>query len=486
MENFVSSDVDINERESEDLSQYGFSSHGGAQGTVLHFDCVDSEMTRYLIAHGADIHVKNGDGDTPLHDALRHHDGQRFLTLLDYMPSNADLNVEDKLGRTIFHSALEIGYLPALVKLINDPRVRLVFHNEMTPLEVACTWGKEETMRLLLASSRVIEVQREKTSKISAKLSVLFHAVLQGWEDLAVQTMQSLPTDIENEVDKDGRTILHHAVMENWHDLLDQCLDRIHRPKLNKMDKNGMTALHMAAKVRNRYAAIRLLDLGAQPEVSNHEGKNPLHVAAEVGSEQVLNLLLDRANVNVIAEIDNEKRTVLHYAATWDLVPINQRLVNLSETAVIAKDRHGRTPAHLASLFGCPGVLNLLLNLGKISVNARDYYGNTLLHCAANGGSEACIKTLLSKSGLKIDLLNRYGKSALGGSQPQSKSSNYSSTSTSPLLNDEDSTYFSNYQFGSKSKRQKERAKWQGEKWQLVKYESSRESEMPNERRHDR
>lgn len=400
VEILVSSGVEINQRD-----QF-FSDDGG---TVLHNKNIDSKMVRYLIANGADVRMKNRRGDTPLHDALRHYDVQRFLMLLECVPAGVDLNDKDRLGNTVFQSAIAMGFLPVVAKLANDSRVELLLDDGMTPLEFACAWGKEETVRILLASSRVVEAQREKRSNDGAKMSLVFYAVLQGWEELVLYIMQKIPTDIENEVDKDGRTILHHVVMENWHDLLDQCLDRVRRPNLDKMDKNGMTALHWAAKVRNRYAAIRLLDSGAQPGISNHEGRTPLHVAAEAGSEQVLTLLLDRADM-FVSEIDNQKRTVLHYAATWDFEPITRRLVNLSPMAINAKDCHGRTAAHLAALFGCPGVLNFLLDQGKTSVNASDSSGNSILHCAVEGGNEACIRNLVNRPELNINLLNDYGK----------------------------------------------------------------------------
>lgn len=404
VEVFVSSGTEINQQD------WFFGARGG---TVLHFECVESKMIRYLIAHGADVRIQNKRGDTPLHDALIQNNLERFLMLLECMPADVDLNVANSLGRTVLHSAIEMDFLPAVAKLIDDSRVELLFNDNMTSLEIACAWGKEGLLRILLASSRVVEAQREKRSKDSAKMSLVFTAVLQGWEELALDIMRRLPTDIENEKDKDGRTILHHAVMENWHLLLDQCLDQPHRPKLNEMDKNGMTALHWAAKVRNRYAAIRLLDSGAQAGTRNDEGKTPLHVAAEAGSEQVLAILLDRTD-NLLPEIDKQRRTVLHYAATWDLEPLIRGLVNSSYAEIDAKDCHGRTPAHLAALFGCPGVLNFLLNLvGEAGINASDYYGNSILHCAVEGGSEACIQNLIDRSALRMNLLNRYDKSVI-------------------------------------------------------------------------
>lgn len=417
VENFISSGVDINQRESPRHDQKGFFSSGHAGGTVLHFDSINSEMIRFLVANGADISIKNYDGDTPLHSALRRNKEQLCCHLLDCSPADADLNVKDKSGNTLLHMVLDKEFPLVLSMLLDDARVNLADFDAITPLELACTWGNESMVRVLLASDRVIEAQRQKTQrqralKKDAGISLLFLIILQGWPDLAMRMMEKMPSDFEEELDKNQRTILHHAVMEHWHDILDKYLDRTKPAKLNKMDKNGMTPLHWAAKVRNGYAATRLLDSGAQSGVPDHQGKSPLHTAAEAGSERVLKLLLDRGAVDV-TEIDNEKRTVLHYVATWDLALIAQRLVALPEVDVNAKDRYGRTAAHLAAMFGCPAVLGTLLNLNKTDINVRDHSGNTILHCAVDGGSEVCITGLLWRPGLEINIMNRYAKTPL-------------------------------------------------------------------------
>lgn len=412
VEKFISSGVDVNQRESPRHDQKGFFSSGHAGGTVLHFDSLDSHMIRYLVANGADISIRDYDGDTPLHSALRRRKEQLCCDLLDCSPADADLNVRDKSGNTLLHVVVDGQYPLVLSKLLDDPRFDLAGFDALTPLELACTWGNKAIVRVLLASSRVIEAQRENEMKEPSGMSLLFLVILQGWPDLALEVMEKLPSDFEQELDKDQRTILHHAVMEHWHDILDKYLDRTKSARLNKMDKNGMTPLHLAAKGRNGYAATRLLDSGAQSGIQDHQGRSPLHTAAEAGSERVLKLLLDRGNVDV-TEIDNEKRTVLHHVATWDLAPIAQRLVALPNVDVNAKDRHGRTAAHLASMFGCPAVLAALLNLNKIDVNAADHYGNTILHCAVDGGSEVCITRLLWRSGLEINAMNRYGKTPM-------------------------------------------------------------------------
>lgn len=173
-----------------------------------------------------------------------------------------------------------------------------------------------------------------------------------------------------------------------------------------------MTALHYAAKNRNWFSSERLLDSGADALMEDIEGRTPSHAAAEAGSERVLRLLLDKGAV-AVDNLDRRKRTVLHYAATWNLTSIVESIVELKPDTVKAKDQDGRTAAHMAALFGSTATLSFLLSTRLTDINATDGYGRTLLHYAVESHIDSCVEELLSRDGLELNPLDRLLKSPL-------------------------------------------------------------------------
>jgi ankyrin repeat protein len=402
--------------------------HGGSYGggTVLHISGISTEMVEFLISKGADISISNEIGRTPLRTAIDAKNEELCRILMQNDNPEADSSFLSKAGGAALLAAIDNQDSAVAGLFLADERIDLAGENTLreerstqgiylvTPLEYACLRGIPSMARLLLSSERMIEAQGRKELKYpkTNPTSLLFLAILQGWEELSVEIMDLFPTALEQDRDKDRRTVLHHAVIEHWHEVLERCIAKMKTSKLNMMDKNGRTALHHAASTRNWYAAARLLEVGAQPDVPDHDGKTPAHVAAEIGSERVLRLMLERKAVRP-SELDNEKRTVLHYAATWDLINVCELLISSNEVDFAAKDRHGRNAAHLAALFGCPNVLGLLLGTRKIEINTKDYYGNSLLHCAVEGRNINCVEELLRREGLEINTLNRRGKAPL-------------------------------------------------------------------------
>ncbi|ERF71993.1 hypothetical protein EPUS_07463 [Endocarpon pusillum Z07020] len=414
---------DINEKDHSGYFQGGPSSGGG---TVLHVSGISTEMVKFLILKGADISLSNDIGRTPLLTAVDAKNEELCRILMQNDNPEADSSFLKKTGGAALLAAIDNQDSAIAGLFLADERIDLAGENTLreerstqgiylvTPLEYACLRGIPSMARLLLSSERMIEAQARKELRYpkANPTSILFLAVLQGWEELSVEIMDLFPTALEQDRDKDRRTVLHHAVIEHWHEVLERCIARMKTGKLNMMDKNGRTALHHAASNRNWYAVARLLEVGAQPGVPDHSGKTPAHVAAEIGSERVLRLMLERKSVRP-SELDNEKRTVLHYAATWDLINVCELLISSNEVDLAAKDRHGRSAAHLAALFGCPNVLGLLLGTGKIDINTKDYCGNSLLHCAVEGRSITCVEELLWRESLDINALNRRGKAPL-------------------------------------------------------------------------
>ena len=393
-------------------------------GSVLHFQDLDLEMTKCLVRLGADIGLRNTRGQDPIQLAMIQQNQAQVLMLIQ-CARERDPSVLQNTPRMLLN-AIDHTMPILLNTILNDESIDLSNPNLLqeeysmlgtyvtTALDHACLFGIESVARILMTHPRMIDAQLKVERRIERHnpTGVAFLTTLQGWRDLTFIALQNFPTNIAAERDLNRRTILHHAAMEEWHDVLDLCIEKLSSSKLNIQDKNGMTALHYAARMRNWYGSERLLEAGADFLMEDVEGRTPAHSAAEAGSDRVLRLLLNKGAI-ALDNLDHRRRTVLHYAATWNLTSIVESLIELNRDSVIAKDQDGRTAAHMAALFGSTATLSLLLSTHLIDVNASDEHGRTLLHCAVESRITSCIDELLSRDGIELNPLDRSLKSPL-------------------------------------------------------------------------
>ena len=393
-------------------------------GSVLHFKDLDLEMTKCLIRLGADIGLRNSSAQNPIQLAMRQQNQELGVMLIGcarerdpfVLKNNTRMLLEavDETMPTVLNTILDDESIDLANPSLLQGERSILGNYITTPLDHACLFGMETSARILMTHPRMIDAQLkvERGPSRQNPTGVAFLTTLQGWRDLTFIALQNFPTSIASERDLDGRTILHHAAMEEWHEVLDLCIEKISSAELNIQDKNGMTALHYAAKMRNWYGSERLLDAGAFTLMEDAEGRIPGHSAAEAGSDRVLRLLLNKGAI-ALDNLDQWRRTVLHYTATWNLTSIVESLIELNPDSVKAKDQDGRTAAHMAALFGSTATLSLLLSTHLVDINAQDEHGRTLLHCAVESRITSCIDELLSRDGIELNPLDRSLKSPL-------------------------------------------------------------------------
>lgn len=83
-----------------------------------------------------------------------------------------------------------------------------------------------------------------------------------------------------------SRTLrLHKAARQGKLDVVQRVLAGEGGRLVDALDDSGRSALHWAARKRRRAVAAALLRAGANPNLSDHEGITPLHLAAIAGTE---------------------------------------------------------------------------------------------------------------------------------------------------------------------------------------------------------
>ena len=187
--------------------------------------------------------------------------------------------------------------------------------------------------------------------------------------------------------------------------LLDNC-----RANVKYTDGFGRRAIHVAVETKNVDVLKLILRAGSPVNVPNNEGKSPLHLACENGSEEIAELLLDGcANINR-AQTYQMNEFPMHIAAkkgyTRILEALRRRGGNLD-----ARTKKGQTPLHYAVLSKQYTTVPYLCSVGA-DINAVDSSGETALSIALKNGRWQMAQNLLEQ-GARADVLTETKRSVL-------------------------------------------------------------------------
>ena len=206
---------------------------------------------------------------------------------------------------------------------------------------------------------------------------------------------------------------LHHAILYDdfaaASALLNQGADVNARTRINGV--NG-TPLYWAAKEGQGAAAhvLMLLHHGADVNIQTHDGRGPLHFAAERGDLALMQILLDNG-----ADVDlqeNDGTAPLHLAVCVEqevhYAAENGELVQGLATVQVLLDkgadiniktRQGATPLHVAIDRGQGAMVQLLAKMGA-DVNSQTNEGASPLHFAVTAeNASAALAQMLLDSG---------------------------------------------------------------------------------------
>ena len=250
------------------------------------------EAARVLLDHGANIHAKNTQGQTPLH--IVSQGVAKFPELYEpalvelLLSRGADLNERDNDKATPFLLVTSVWKIKtAEILLQNDADVNAVnIHGQ-------------NALHLLSQNPNIDQWQLRSLSKL-----------LEGGVDM-------------NGRDNDERTPLHLACYCGQVDVAEALLE--HAAQINAKDTWGHTALHLVTlgivkgpqdlsehprKVIR--LAKQLLESGADVNAKNEDYETPLHIASRLRLHDIARLLLKHgADVNMM---NSEGRTPLQLA----------------------------------------------------------------------------------------------------------------------------------------------------------------------------
>ena len=195
------------------------------------------------------------------------------------------------------------------------------------------------------------------------------------------------------------------------------------------VDENGWTQMHWAAAADDSESALRLLEIGATPNITDNSnesdfsdkgkqrfkllgqekdnwknnGYTPLLVALGFGSHMVASILI--ANSAEVNAKNKSGWTPLHIAAINNASENAKMLIEYG-AKINAINKEIKTPLHLAAFGNALKIAKILIEHGA-KVNARDKNSGTPLHSAAFGNAPEMVKLLIERDA-KINAMNDF------------------------------------------------------------------------------
>ena len=140
--------------------------------------------------------------------------------------------------------------------------------------------------------------------------------------------------------------------------------DPVGRKNFNVNGPLQDSLLHKAARNRNYEICRMLVKFGADVNLMNYDGQNPLNVAEAKGEYSICKLLVRKRKEKKIMY-----KKALHICAQKNdlaMSKIHIKIVDVNET-----DEKMRTPLHVAMIFADDAICDLLLKYGA-DVHAKD------------------------------------------------------------------------------------------------------------------
>lgn len=418
------------------------------ESTALHIAAKNGywDIIELLINNKADYNAQDILLRSPLHLAVDKDQFNCCEKLLEN--ENIDVNIKDKNDDTPLHCAAKQGRLRTCILLLNHTKTDVNAKNKrgMNPLHVAAHENQSNIIRILMDKGADWKMQDKNLHW------PIHYAAQKGFpESCEALLLKCSDADKDKQLKaalRDGKTPLMLAAKCGHH----KCCTKLSKAYINAKDKQNHTALHYAAIGGFENTVAELLDMGADPNTQNKDGKAPIHEAASKKKVGCLKLLctqreVPEAKLTKLDVIDKQHKTVFHYAAQknaqeclthllendslkknidskdidsraplhlaikHDAVECAQILLE-NGASPVEKCNGGMTPLHLVADKGFTSICELLLAKPEVQVSQENDTRATPLHMAAlHGSTDVC--QMLFRKGARLNAVDKHGQTAL-------------------------------------------------------------------------
>jgi ankyrin repeat protein len=263
-----------------------------------------AELVAVLVSKGAQVDVKDKDGNTPLMMAIKAGRIEMARMLLEHMEGEG-IEAKDEKGSTAIHLAAKCGrrftdkeartQLVAVL-LSKGAQVDVKDKDGITPLMLAIKRADIEVAQVLLQHLEGEGLEaRDKQGRTALHLTV---------SDRAHYDIPALKLLLEhgataNTKDGNGVTPLMNMVLRGSLTSVQLLVQHVGEQGLQERDQEGRTALHCAIGRsatlmwagryfdRTSLAMVQvLLEAGADPFITDREGRTPRALAMEIGLQR--------------------------------------------------------------------------------------------------------------------------------------------------------------------------------------------------------
>lgn len=203
--------------------------------------------------------------------------------------------------------------------------------------------------------------------------------------------------------DENGDTPFHLAIIHQQPAVVLQLIQTIiNTPQtkfINKLNHLGQAPLHLAVITKQLKLVELLLRVGADPSLPDRDGRTAVHLAAHIGDENVLKVLLGmmgERHTHLVNTADFSGLYPLHLAVRKGGEKCLRVLVEAGAKINMPEQKSGCTALHLAVKENLFKVACTLITDLKADVNACTFGGNSPLHLAASLGSPPVCSVLIA------------------------------------------------------------------------------------------
>lgn len=373
------------------------------------------DAVRLLLEKGAAVSAGDRDNTTPLICAAMRGHMDVVTFLLDH---GASITERDYFGNTPFLAAAGSGNAELVTYFLDRGfDINQQDLQGRSALHMAAFRGNAAMIKLL--ADRGADLQARDIDS----MSVLCGAAYSGRSD-AVAHLLDLGADVNEAPTSYGHTPLFAAIYRNRVDVARLLMEK--GANLEYRNEERATAMHLAAERGTPEIAQLLLDAGMNVDALDGFGGTPL-LHAMRGDTLMVNWLIDHgAQVDALSDTSTAPIVNAVYARnTAGMRALIGRGANVNgsgrpgdvpllitamqgneELAAILLDagadievadsHYGRTPLHWSAIRGQSGLASLLLEHGA-NVSARDQDGHSALYYANRYSNPSVAEVLLSK-----------------------------------------------------------------------------------------